>query len=182
MRIISGKFKGRRIMPPINLKARPTTDFAKEGLFNILENRTVIDGATVLDLFSGTGSISIEFVSRNAASATAVEINFNHVDYIKACIKKLGIENITVMQADAFKYIQSCNRKFDIIFADPPYDLPELADLPDLIIEKKLLEEDGVFILEHGKKNDFSSHPNFMESRKYGSVHFSFFTPYKKEE
>lgn len=176
MRIISGKFKGRRIFPPLNLKARPTTDFAKEGLFNILENRTVIDGANVLDLFSGTGSISIEFISRNASNVTAIEINREHANFIKNCTKKLGIDNMTVLQADALKYITSCRRKFDIIFADPPYAMPELSSIPDAVISAGLLEHDGILILEHGKSNDFSNHKNFLESRKYGNVHFSFFT------
>ena len=182
MRIISGKLKGRKILPLSELKARPTTDFAKEGLFNILENRTIIEGSTVLDLFSGTGGISLEFISRDAASVTAVEINRTHAEYIKKSAKQLGIDNLTVLQADALKYINACRRKFDIIFADPPYALAALPAIPDAVLSAGLLEDDGIMILEHGKNNDFSGHPNFMEMRKYGSVHFSFFTAYAKED
>lgn len=175
MRIISGNLKGRRIIPPLSMKARPTTDFAKEGLFNILENRVVIEGANILDLFSGTGSISLEFVSREAASVTAVDISPLQASFIKSCAKRLGISNLTVLQADALKYINACHRSFDIIFADPPYDLPAIPNIPDAVMSGPLLEKDGLFILEHGKTNDFSAHPLLVDSRKYGNVHFSFF-------
>jgi 16S rRNA (guanine966-N2)-methyltransferase len=175
MRIISGTYKGRRFSPPASLKARPTTDFAKEGLFNVLGNQLDIEDTQVLDLFAGSGSISFEFVSRGAAHTTSVEQNYQHIAFIKKVTQELGIKNISVLKADVFRYIESCKQSFDIIFADPPYALPQLAELPDKIMQSDILKKEGLFILEHGKSNTFTTHPNFVEFRHYGNVHFSFF-------
>ena len=175
MRIISGQFRGRRLMPPKNITARPTTDFAKESLFNLLNNRIDFEGADMLDLFAGTGSIGLEFVSRGARSVTAVELAHTQQNFIISTCKQLGIHNLTVVRSDVFKYLNACALRFDFIFADPPYALTELPLLPNYIFEKQLLKEDGYFVLEHGKGYDFSEHPHFVEQRVYGSVHFSFF-------
>lgn len=175
MRIISGKFKGRRIAPPSNITARPTTDFAREGLFNLLANRYDFEDLQVLDLFAGTGSIGIEFISRGSEKVTSIEANERHVAFIRKACSELKIDNLTLIKGDVFKYIQKSHAQYDLIFADPPYDLKELATLPDLIIENNLLKYDGVFILEHSAKNNFENHPNFAEHRKYGNVNFSFF-------
>ncbi|MGN1248279.1 MAG: 16S rRNA (guanine(966)-N(2))-methyltransferase RsmD [Paludibacteraceae bacterium] len=175
MRIISGQFRGRRLAPPKNITARPTTDFAKESLFNLLNNRIDFEGADMLDLFAGTGSIGLEFVSRGARSVTAVELAHTQQNFIISTCKQLGIHNLTVVRSDVFKYLNACALQFDFIFADPPYALPELPLLPNYIFEKQLLKADGYFVLEHGKTYDFSQHPHFIEHRTYGSVHFSFF-------
>ena len=175
MRIISGQFRGRRLMPPKNITARPTTDFAKESLFNLLNNRIDFEGADMLDLFAGTGSIGLEFVSRGARSVTAVELAHTQQNFIISTCKQLGIHNLTVVRSDVFKYLNACALRFDFIFADPPYALAELPLLPNYIFEKQLLKEDGYFVLEHGKGYDFSAHPHFVEQRVYGSVHLSFF-------
>ena len=161
--------------PPKNITARPTTDFAKESLFNLLNNRIDFEGADMLDLFAGTGSIGLEFVSRGARSVTAVELAHTQQNFIISTCKQLGIHNLTVVRSDVFKYLNNCALQFDFIFADPPYALPELPLLPNYIFEKQLLKADGYFVLEHGKTYNFSQHPHFIEHRTYGSVHFSFF-------
>lgn len=175
MRIISGKYKGRRITPPSNITARPTTDFAKEGLFNLLNNQIDFEDIDVLDLFAGTGSIGIEFCSRECRKVIAIEQNDRHIAFIKKACAELKIENLTVQKADVFNYIQHCQLQFDFIFADPPYQLTRLEDIPDLIFSKQLLKTDGLFVLEHSVKNSFETHPNFINHRYYGNVHFSFF-------
>ena len=175
MRIISGKYKGRRIYPPTNIKARPTTDFAKEGLFNLLNNRIDFEGIDVLDLFAGTGGIGVEFISRDCRSVTSVEQSERHVAFIRKMCTDLKIDNLSIAKTDVFRFIAACHRKFDFIFADPPYELERLAELPDLIISKKLLADDGLFVLEHPAKYNFEEHPNFKEHRQYGNVNFSFF-------
>lgn len=175
MRIISGSHRGRQIVPPANLKARPTTDFAKENIFNVISNFYDYEDLTVLDLFAGTGSISYEFASRGAAEVTSVEINPTHVNFISATASKLGFEQINVVHANCFLYVKSCTRKFDVIFADPPYDIEGSEDLPNLIIERDLLSDRGTLIMEHSANLDFSSHPLFTQKRKYGSVNFSIF-------
>ncbi|MCC8088406.1 MAG: 16S rRNA (guanine(966)-N(2))-methyltransferase RsmD [Rikenellaceae bacterium] len=175
MRIISGKFKGRIITPPNNLRARPTTDFAKENLFNVLANACELENAEVLDLFSGTGSISFEFISRGALSVTSVELNTVHYNFIKSTAVKLGMDNLYPVKANAFLYIKSCKRKFDIIFADPPYDLNGSETLPDLIFENELLNEEGILIMEHSKNINYSKDIRCFDTRSYGSVNFSFF-------
>ncbi len=174
MRIISGKFRGRRLMPPKNITARPTTDFAKESLFNLLTNRMDMEGADVLDLFAGTGSISLECVSRGAREVTAVELAHTQQNFIIATSKSLGINNLHLIRGDVFRYLKACSIRYDLIFADPPYALEELPTLPSLIVPA-LLKPGGLFVLEHGDQYDFSGHPHFLDLRTYGSVHFSFF-------
>lgn len=175
MRIISGLWKGRRLNPPKNISARPTTDFAKESLFNLLQNRMQIEGSNVLDLFSGTGSISLECASRGAASVTAVELAHTQQNFIISASKQLGAQQVHVVRGDVFKFISACHERYHLIFADPPYALDRLPELPDLIFEHNMLAEDGLFVLEHSANNDFSAHPRFLEHRKYGNVNFTFF-------
>jgi len=175
MRIVSGSLKGRRIQAPTNLPVRPTTDFAKESLFNILNNHVDFEDLNVLDLFAGIGSISYEFASRGVKSVLAIDNNAKCADFIKQTVDKLHIETIHVMHTDAFAYIAKTRQTFDVIFADPPYDLPTLNLLPSLIFEYNLLNPDGYFILEHSEKHNFAAVQQFSELRKYGKVHFSFF-------
>ncbi len=175
MRIIGGEYRGRRIVPPSGLKARPTTDFAREGLFNIISNRVNFENISVLDLFSGTGSISFEFSSRGAASVHLVEIDQKHVAGIKKVIRELEMENIKPLHIDVRAFLKTCSVKYDIVFADPPYDLRWLSELPDLVMNSGVLKEDGFFVLEHPKRLDFSGHKLFFEHRNYGGVNFSFF-------
>ena len=175
MRIISGKCKGRRISAPSNITARPTTDFAKEGLFNLLNNRIDFEGIDVLDLFAGTGSISIEFVSRECKSVISVEQNDRHCNFIRKVCNELKINNLSLLKTDVFKFIGSCHTQFDMIFADPPYELEKIAEIPDLIFSNNLLKTDGLFVMEHSSKTDFANHPNFVDHRHYGNVNFSFF-------
>ena len=177
MRVIGGKFRGRRINPPGNFKARPTTDFAREGLFNVLNNRVDFQTISVLDLFSGTGSISYEFASRGAATVHLVEKDIRHISGIKRIIKDLGFENIRPIHIDVNAYLKTCSVKYDIIFADPPYDLAWLKELPNLVTQAGVLKENGFFILEHPKGLSFTSHELFFEHRNYGGVNFSFFKP-----
>ncbi len=175
MRIISGIHRGRVIHPPKNLRARPTTDFAKENLFNILANQVDIEGSDVLDLFSGTGSISYEFASRGAASVVSVEINAIHSRYIAQTAREFGFGQIFPIKANAFLYLKSTTKTFDIIFADPPYDIEGSETIPALVFERNLLRPDGILILEHSKELDVSSLTHFSERRTYGSVNFSLF-------
>ena len=195
MRIISGQYGGRRLSPPKNITARPTTDFAKESLFNLLNNRMDFEGIDMLDLFAGTGGIGIECVSRGAREVTAVEIAHVQQNWIIACCKQLGIRNLSVIRGDVFKFISACRtenevnralaaKKYDLIFADPPYALERIEELPDLILKSSavsgqysdsILKEDGWLVIEHGKDTDFTTHPRHYETRTYGSVHFSFF-------
>ncbi len=175
MRIIGGKYKGRRIIPPAGFKARPTTDFAREGLFNILNNRVNFNEILVLDLFAGTGSISYEFASRGAREVHLVEIDLKHISGIRRIIKDLGFNNIKAIHIDLRSYLKTCRAKYDIVFADPPYELPWLEKIPDLVTDSEILKEDGVFILEHPRNMNFGSHPLFFEHRNYGGVNFSFF-------
>lgn len=175
MRIISGKFKGRSINPPKNFRARPTTDFAKENLFNILTNLVEFDQCDILDLFAGTGSISYEFASRGAKSVTSVEINAIHHNFIRTTAKALGADNIFVVKANVFLYLRSCTKSFDIIFSDAPYDLEGLEQVVSLVLDGDILKQDGIFIFEHSDKYNFENHPLFWQSRSYGSVQFSLF-------
>ena len=176
MRIVSGDFKGRRFSPPKNLRARPTTDIAKEGLFNILNNKIDFEEVNVLDLFAGTGSISFEFASRGCRNITSLEINPVNYAFMQKIIKELGIADVIhAFRFDSFKFIEKVKTKFDLIFADPPYDHKELENIPDLIFEKELLHPDGLLILEHPKDTNFKNHPCFFENRRYGHVNFSFF-------
>lgn len=176
MRIISGTHKGKVIFPDKNFRARPTTDFAKENLFNVLNNYIDIEGAVVLDLFSGTGSISYEFASRGAERIVSVELNYNHYSFIKKTIVQLGFKNINVFKTDVFIACKKLKgQSFDIIFADPPYDLEKIMDIPAAIFDNELLASDGLAIIEHPGTVDFSSAPFFSEHRQYGSVNFSIF-------
>lgn len=175
MRIVGGEYKGRLFNPGKSFKARPTTDMAKESLFNILQNQIDFEAIKVLDLFSGTGSISFEFASRGCTDITSVELNFQHHRFIKEVIEKLGEKSIKAIKANAFQYCSKTDQSFDLIFADPPYDHKQFAEVPQLVLNGNLLKPDGLFILEHSKNYDFSALPGFIEVRNYGSVHFSFF-------
>ena len=178
MRIVSGTYKGRIIKPPKNFRARPTTDFAKENLFNILNNNFDFSELTVLDLFSGTGSISYEFASRGSQRVISIEKNFKHQAFIKKTIDDYGFTHIKSIKTDTFRYIRSCNDQFDIIFADPPYDLKEIESIPAFIFEHDMLKKNGWLIVEHGDKTNFSRQKGFKEQRKYGGVNFSIFENY----
>ena len=176
MRIITGRYKGRHFDIPRTFKARPTTDFAKENIFNVLIQYVDFDGATALDLFSGTGSITLELASRGCRQVVSIELDRDHHRFIQQCIKSLNSEAALLpIRGDVFRFLKSCKQQFDLVFADPPYALKELPTLPDLIFEKRLLLPDGIFVLEHGKDHDFSQHPHFVEHRHYGSVNFSLF-------
>lgn len=175
MRIIAGSLRGRRLNPPATLPVRPTTDMARESLFNILNNYVDYEDCAVMDLFAGTGAMSLEFVSRGAKEVTSIDINNQCTDFIKASAKQFGVNNIHVVRADAFDLIKRAYKKFDIIFADPPYALENLPQLPDLIFEHDLLTDDGIFILEHPRDYHFEEHPHFWQHRNYGKVNFTFF-------
>lgn len=177
MRVISGIYKRRRFDVPHTFKARPTTDFAKENLFNVLSNYFDFeeDNVRALDLFAGTGSISIELVSRGCQQVISVEKDRDHYAFICKIMQEVKTDKCIPVRADVFKYIKGGREQFDFIFADPPYELPGLETLPDLVFENNMLAEGGLFVLEHGKKNDFETHPHFIERRVYGSVNFSFF-------
>ena len=177
MRIIGGKYRGRRIDPPSDFKARPTTDFAREGLFNVLNNRIDFETVSVLDLFSGTGSISYEFASRGAASVHLVDKDKRHIAGIRRIVKDLGFGNIKPIHIDVKAYLKTCSVKYDVVFADPPYDLTWLNEIPDLVTQSGVIKEDGFFILEHPRGLSFISHKLFFEHRNYGGVNFSFFRP-----
>ena len=175
MRIIAGTLKGRRLNPPDNLPVRPTTDMARESLFNILNNYVDYEECSVMDLFAGTGAVSLEFVSRGAKEVTSIEINNACTDFIKSTAQRLDIKNLHVVRADVFDLIKRAYKKFDIVFADPPYALHDLPKLPDLIFEKQLLTDDGIFVLEHPREYSFEEHPHFWQHRNYGKVNFTFF-------
>ncbi len=175
MRIIAGNLRGRRLNPPTTLPVRPTTDMARESLFNILNNYVDYDECSVLDLFAGTGAVSLEFVSRGAKEVTSVDINVQCTDFIKASAQQFGVQNLHVVRSDVFDLLKRAYKKFDIVFADPPYALEELAKLPDLVFEKELLTPDGIFVLEHPREFQFEDHPHFWQHRHYGKVNFTFF-------
>lgn len=182
MRIITGIYKGRHFDIPRTFKARPTTDFAKENIFNVLNGYIDLEDAIALDLFSGTGSISLELVSRGCQSVISVEADRDHHAFIKQCLKKLGTDRCIALRGDVFRFIKSCHQQFDFIFADPPYALPELPTLPKLILERGLLKPNGIFVFEHGKNNNFEDVPGFIEHRAYGSVNFSLFRQSEVQE
>jgi len=175
VRIIAGNLRGRRLNPPTTLPVRPTTDMARESLFNILNNYVDYDECAVLDLFAGTGAVSLEFVSRGAKEVTAVDINAQCVDFIKSSALQFGVKNLHVVRSDVFDLLKRAYKKFDIVFADPPYALDNLAQLPDLVFEKDLLTDDGIFVLEHPREFQFEEHPHFWQHRHYGKVNFTFF-------
>lgn len=175
MRIIGGRLKGKTIQPPTGYKARPTTDFAKEGLFNILGNEYDFDGLAVLDLFGGTGAISYEFASRGAGSVHCVEMAPQNADFIRSQAEKLKLGNVTVVRHNVFDFLDICRLKFDLVFADPPYAMEGIDTLPDRIFEAGLLYPERYFILEHSADHSFAAHRFFVKEKKYGNVHFSFF-------
>lgn len=175
MRIISGTHRGRSIMAPATLPVRPTTDLAKESLFNILNNLYDFEGLIVLDLFAGIGSISYEFASRGGGQIYSVEMNPRCADFIRKMAEQLHFENIRVVRNNVFNFLKIASMQFDIIFADPPYDLKGIEGIPDLIFEHNLVAPDGLLIVEHPREYDFSGHPNFRQHRNYGKVNFSFF-------
>lgn len=182
MRIIGGYLKGRVLHPQGKFDARPTTDFAKEGLFNVLNSHIDLDGISVLDLFAGTGNITLEFVSRGVGDITSVEMSQECINNIFKFSKELEITNIKVVRTDIFKWLEKPKEKaFDLVFADPPYAHKKLITLPESIIKSGLLKENGLMIIEHGKEIDFSSYPFYSFSRNYGNVNFSFFE-YKIEK
>jgi 16S rRNA (guanine(966)-N(2))-methyltransferase RsmD len=182
MRIISGKYGGRTFQPPANMPhTRPTTDLAKGGLFNIIENNLDIEGLKTLDLFGGTGSISYELASRGATDQTIVEKDPAMASFIQQISEKLGTK-MNIVKMDVFKYMNQCNEQFDFIFAGPPYALGTIDELPKLVFEKKLLKEDGWFILEHTPRNNYQKFPFFRVERNYGTTIFSIFVNKPKEE
>lgn len=175
MRVITGIYKGRRFDIPRTFKARPTTDFAKEGIFSVISGYIDMDGATALDLFAGTGSITLEMLSRGCRQVVSVEGDREHHAFIRQCLSKIGAENGIALRGDVFRFLRSCHTQYDLIFADPPYDLPELPTLPQLVLDGGLLTDGGLFVFEHGKGNDFGHHPRCVDHRCYGSVNFSLF-------
>lgn len=176
MRVISGIYKRRRFEVPRSFKARPTTDFAKENLFNVLMGYIDFEEqVSALDLFAGTGSISLELVSRGCDRVVSIEKDRQHYAFICQVMREVKTEKCIPVCGDVFRYIARCGEQFDFIFADPPYALKELAQLPDLIFTHQLLKVDGLFVLEHGKDLRFDTHSHFVEHRAYGSVNFSIF-------
>ena len=176
MRIIAGDLRGTQFIPPKGYKARPTTDFAKEGLFNILVNQYDFENIAVLDLFSGTGSISFEFSSRGCKDITAVDMNPLHYSFIKNTASKLGLTGMQVLRNNVFDFLNICRKDFDIVFADPPYDISGLEGIPDKILSYPIFKEGGILIFEHPACFNFKSNAGFIKEKKYGNVHFSFFS------
>ena len=175
MRIIGGIHGGRKFHPPTKMPARPTTDIAKEGLFNILQNSLDFDELKTLDLFGGTGSISYELASRGCTDLTLIEQDSNLMNFIKNNIAILKFENFKTYKMDVFRYIHQCNEQYDFIFAGPPYALKNIDDIPKLIFEKQLLKNKGMFVLEHTPRNNYENAPYFKRSKNYGTTIFSFF-------
>jgi 16S rRNA (guanine966-N2)-methyltransferase len=177
MRIIGGRFKGRKFIPPAkNWPTRPTTDFSKEGLFNILNNRIDFESTVMLDLFGGTGNHSYEFISRGCTDVTYVDKFPGCIAFVTKTAEELGIQdNIKIVKSDVFKFLQMNIRKYDYIFAGPPYPLPNLNTIPDEIFKYDTLAEDGIFVLEHNPNHNFKKHPRYVEERNYGTTIFSFF-------
>lgn len=176
MRIIGGKAAGLRLNPPQNLPVRPTTDIAKEALFNILNNKIDFDGLECLDLFAGTGNISFELASRGAGKVTSVDLHGKCILYISETAKKLDLQQIKTRKADVFKYIKTDKDQYDLIFADPPYDIGQLPLLAQMVLENNLLKKDGLLIVEHPSNRKMLEHPNYVETRQYGNSSFSFYT------
>jgi len=176
MRIVSGIYKGRIFTPPKKkFSARPTTDIAKEGLFNIINNYFNFEDISVLDLFSGTGSISFEFASRGCTNIQLVENNPQHLFFIRKVISELNLKNIISIRQNAFAFLERCKNSYDIIFADPPYDIEGIEQIPELVFTNSLLNQGGWLILEHSRNKNLSKYPYFESVRNYGNVHFSFF-------
>lgn len=177
MRIISGKYGRRRFEVPTHIKARPTTDFARENIFNVLQNLLDFEGKSALDLFAGTGAISFELASRGCTRVVSVENYPVQYNFIHKVAAQLGAQEITPVKGDVFRFVPACREKFDFIFADPPYDLPDFAEVAPLVLNAGILSPDGIFVLEHSKNYDFSALPSFNQKRTYGSVNFSIFIP-----
>lgn len=175
MRIIGGRLRGKTIIPPSGYKARPTTDFAKEGLFNVLDNEYEFEDLKVLDLFGGTGAIAFEFASRGAAKVYSVEMARDNASFIISEAKRLGLWNVVMVRDNVFDFLPLCREKFDIVFADPPYALEGLESIPDKVFEADILYPERYFILEHPGTYSFKDHPRFKKEKVYGKVHFSFF-------
>ena len=175
MRVIAGKYKGKHFEVPRSFKARPTTDFAKENLFNVLRAYLDFEETRALDLFAGTGSITLELLSRGCREVMSVERDRQHYAFIQSMLRHLDDPAATAICGDALRFISKGFKEFDFVFADPPYALRELPELPERVMNSKLLAPGGLFVLEHGKNNDFTDHPCFLEHRAYGSVNFSFF-------
>ncbi len=176
MRIISGKYGRRRFDVPNNITARPTTDFARENLFNVLENLVDFNGARALDLFAGTGAVSFEFLSRGCSSVTAVEKAAVQCSFIKKVSAILGCAGFTLLRCDALRYVKTCHEQYDIIFADPPYDMAGFGEIPQMVIDSAMLKPGTIFIMEHSEAYDFSALPHIIDHRAYGSVNFSIFS------
>ena len=177
MRIIGGKYQRRQIIAPSKLPVRPTTDMAKEALFSIFNNQFDFEDIAVLDLFAGTGNISYEFASRGATEVIAVDINNHCVQFIKKTADFFGMENLRAVRAETFHFLSFCKTDFDIVFADPPYDFQGIPEIPGKVFEANIVKPTGWLVVEHGENISFSSHPFFVEKRRYGKVHFSFFKP-----
>lgn len=176
MRIVGGTFGGRRFSPPAKIPARPTTEVAKEGLFNMLNNSMDFEGIKTLDLFGGTGSISYELASRGAADLTLIERDLTTIEFIKKTVKELDIQDIVhIIRGDVFKYMKQCTEQYNFIFAGPPYALDNIDEIPKLVFEKQLLLPGGIFVHEHTPRNDYQKHPNFMRIKNYGTTVFTFF-------
>ena len=166
-------------MAPDNLPVRPTTDLAKESLFNILNNYFFFNKINVLDLFAGTGNLTYEFASREALSVTAVDVHQGCTDFIRKTIEKLDYQNVNIIRRDAFLFTEKCRQPFNVIFADPPYDLEGIERIIDNVFKNNLLTSSGWLVMEHSKKYNFENHPNFFEHRTYGKVHFTFFVNFE---
>ena len=175
MRIITGKFRGKQIHPPPHLSLRPTTDFAKESLFSVLNSLLDFEGLEVLDLFAGTGNISYEFFSRGCSTVTAIDSERRCIEFINKTAVSMNTENLEAVREDVFQFLKHPFGSYDIVFADPPYDMEGTETLPDLVLNQELLKPGGLFILEHSRDHEFSEHPEFQQHRKYGNVYFSFF-------
>lgn len=184
MRIVSGKYRGKKLVAPKKLPVRPTTDMAKESLFNILNNYYYFDDLEVIDLFAGTGNISFEFASRGSIKITSVDIDSGCIKFIEKTIAEIGLDNMDVVKEDVFKYISKTNQKADLIFADPPFDFSqeEFESIPKTVFEREMLNEGGMLVVEHFNKMDLSHLDNFSFSRKYGASIFSFFELETEEE
>ena len=182
MRIIRGRYQRRQITAPHNLPVRPTTDMAKESLFNIIENHFDFEETEALDLFAGTGNISYELVSRGCPKVVAVDQDFGCVKFIRDTALKLNMAALLAIRSDVFRFLEKHKMQYDLIFADPPYDCTQYEALVNLVFDRSLLREGGMFVLEHDKRKHFEAHPHFMEQRHYGKVNFSFFAQTIEEE
>lgn len=182
MRIIRGKYGRRRFDVPTQITARPTTDFARENIFNVIENIADIEGARCLDIFAGTGAVSFEFLSRGAASVTSIEKAQTQARFIEKVARELHDDNLRLLRTDAIRFIRDAATSYDIIFVDPPYDMPGFGDIPGMILSSRLVGSGTLFVMEHSKAYDFSSLPHFDHHRAYGSVNFSIFRIPRPEE